>query len=155
MQRRGSGLRYVGLYRPGKHPGGPISPPPDFILSGEYIAHDPHGSSSNFNTLEGEWYWRSKILAACGRVRVKSAERSDCPLRSPAVDRLARPRGARPRPPPAPLQLLPAPLSAESRVFTSRRLHGISELFNWPIHFPLRLPAPKRLTDRPGYWHAR
>lgn len=63
--RRGSELRYVGLYRPGKHPGGAMSPPPDFILSGEYMAHDPQGSSSNFNTLEGEWYCRSKILATC------------------------------------------------------------------------------------------
>lgn len=74
-QRRGSLLRYVGLYRPGKHPGGAISPPPDFILSGEYMAHDPHGSSSNFNTLEGEWYCRSKILATLSYFGGKKATR--------------------------------------------------------------------------------
>ncbi|CAF4748318.1 unnamed protein product [Pieris macdunnoughi] len=83
-------VRYVGLYRPGKQPGGAMRPPPDFIFSGEYMAHDPHGSSSNFNTLEGEWYCRSKILATLSYFGVENGDASPRPLATPGDNRLSR-----------------------------------------------------------------
>lgn len=141
--RRGSVVRYVGLYRAGKHPGGAISPPPDFILSGEYIAHDPQGSSSNFNTLEGEWYCRSKILATCIVLLGGKGDGSPRPLRPPGVDRLnAARRDVRDHAHvPSTHSLLSRVPSAVSRMFTSSPAAlRITELFNWSIHFAYSLP---------------
>lgn len=148
-QRRGSELRYVGLQRPGKHPGGAISPPPDFIFSGEYIAHDPHGSSSNFSTLEGEWYCLSKILANLSYSGYN--QRAARPLRAPGDDRLSRNGGDVTGHALAPPSAPPRPSS--HACLRRRRLH---ELLNYLIGpftsracYLFTLLTPKRLTYGP------
>lgn len=120
-----------------------MSPPPDFILSGEYMAHDPHGSSSNFSTLEGEWYCRSKILTAVtelpGKIRSRGASTP------PDYDRLSRLTGWRhgPRPRAVPARFTPRPRAHACL----RRCRGpplpvvVRELFNWSIHLGCLIAA--------------
>ncbi|GBP94125.1 hypothetical protein EVAR_69325_1 [Eumeta japonica] len=43
--------------------GGATSPPPDFVMSDQYISANAYGSSSSFTTLECEWYWWLQISA--------------------------------------------------------------------------------------------
>lgn len=155
-----------------------MSAPPDFILSGEYMAHDPQGSSSNFNTLEGEWYCLSKILATLSyfggekatRRRDRSSRRvitdwSGCLVTSPATPSphyqpLLLCHGTPFSSSPVSLSLFPTPNTPYlARMFTSPAAASrLTELFNWSIHFCCLLPFhasnSERLTDRRWRnWH--